>query len=75
MTGAHGHREYGVVGDTVNLAARLESAAPVGAVVIGEETFRRLGSAEVEPLPELQVKGKREPVRAYVLRRLGEEER
>ena len=75
VTGAHGHREYGVVGDTVNLAARLESAAPVGAVVIGEETFRRLGGAEVEPLPELRVKGKREPVRAYVLRGLGEEER
>jgi class 3 adenylate cyclase len=75
VTGARGHREHGVVGDTVNLAARLEGAAPVGGVVIGEETFRRLGSAEVEPLPELQVKGKREPVRAYVLRRLGEEER
>ncbi len=75
VTGARGHREHGVVGDTVNLAARLESAAPVGGVVIGEETFRRLGSAEVEPLPELQVKGKREPVRAYILRRLGEEER
>jgi adenylate cyclase len=75
VTGAHGHREYGVVGDTVNLAARLESLAPVGAVVIGEETFRRLGGAEVEPLPEVRVKGKREPVRAYVLHRLGEEER
>jgi class 3 adenylate cyclase len=74
VTGAHGHREYGVVGDTVNLAARLESAAPVGGVVIGEDTFRRLGGADVEPLPELRAKGKQEPVRAYILRGLREED-
>jgi adenylate cyclase len=69
--GARGHRKHGFVGDVVNLAARLQAEAPVGGVLIGEDTFRRLGDrAVVEPLPPLRVKGKEEPVRAYVLRRV-----
>jgi len=69
--GTRGHRKHGVVGDTVNLASRLESEAPVGQVVIGAETLRRLpAGAVVERLPELRVKGKAEPVEAYVLRSL-----
>jgi class 3 adenylate cyclase len=56
------------VGDVVNLAARLQSSAPVGGVLIGEATFRELGSrAAVEPLPPMRVKGKRDPVTAYLL--------
>jgi class 3 adenylate cyclase len=66
-----GHRKHGVVGDVVNLAARLQAAAPVGGVLIGEETFRELGArAVVEPMPPTYVKGKRDPVNAYVLHRL-----
>jgi len=66
--GARGHRKHGVVGDVVNVAARLQAEAPVGSVLIGEETFRRLGRrASVEPLPPRRVKGKREPIAAYVL--------
>jgi class 3 adenylate cyclase len=66
--GMRGHRKHGVVGDVVNVAARLQAEAPVGSVLIGEETFRRLGSAAtVEALPPRQVKGKREPVPAYLL--------
>jgi class 3 adenylate cyclase len=65
--GERGHRKHGVVGDTVNLALRLEGAAPVGEVVVGVETMRRLPpGAVVERLPELLVKGKQEPVEAYV---------
>jgi class 3 adenylate cyclase len=72
--GARGHRKHGIVGDVVNLAARLQSEAPVGGVLIGEETFRRLGTrASVEPLPPRRVKGKDAPVRAYVLHRLDRE--
>jgi class 3 adenylate cyclase len=68
---ATGHRKHGLVGDAVNLGARLQSKAPVGGVLIGEETFRRLGArAIVEPLEPFRVKGKDEPVRAYVLRRV-----
>lgn len=66
-----GHRKHGIVGDVVNLAARLQAEAPVGGVLISEETFRRLGArAVVEPQPPRTVKGKAEPVRAYVLHRL-----
>ena len=66
-----GHRKHGVVGDVVNLAARLQAAAPVGGVLIDEETFRELGSqAVVEAFPPMRVKGKREPVTAYRLHRL-----
>ena len=66
--GSRGHRKHGVVGDTVNLAARLEAAARPGTVVIGEATYRRLGvGAVAERVAPLQVKGRREPVDAYVL--------
>jgi class 3 adenylate cyclase len=68
---ATGHRKHAVIGDVVNLGARLQAAAPVGGVLISESTFRELGSAAVvEAVPSLQVKGKRDPVTAYVLHRL-----
>jgi class 3 adenylate cyclase len=69
--GESGHRKHGVVGDTVNLAARLESEAPVGGVVIGPGTAAALpAGVVVERLPPLQVKGKEEAVEAYLLHRL-----
>lgn len=53
-------------GDTVNLAARLEQAAPEGEVLIGESTFRRVKDAvTVERVEPLQLKGKSRRVRAY----------
>ena len=67
--GESGHRKHGVVGDTVNLAARLEGQALAGDVVIGTGTFAALpDGVAVERLPELQIKGKAAPVEAYVLR-------
>ena len=66
-----GHRKHGVIGDTVNLAARLEGRAPVGHVVVGAETARGLpDGAVLERMPELQVKGKEAPVEAYILHSL-----
>ena len=70
--GSRGHRKHGVVGDTVNLAARLQTLAPVGDVILGAETARRLPPGSViERLPLVHVKGKVEPVETYVLRHLG----
>jgi class 3 adenylate cyclase len=67
--GERGHRKHAVVGDPVNLAARLESSATVGEVVIGEETYARLPSgAEVEEMEPLQLKGKSQLVKAYRLK-------
>jgi class 3 adenylate cyclase len=63
-----GHRKHGVVGDVVNVAARLEADAPVDSVLIGDGTYRALGDrALVLSLPPQRVKGKAEPVIAYVL--------
>jgi class 3 adenylate cyclase len=71
VIGARGHRKHGVVGDTVNLAARLESTASAGEVVVGAETARRLPpGTTLERLGELDLKGKSAPVEAYVLRAL-----
>ncbi len=61
-------RNFNAMGDAVNVAARLESEARPGHVVIGESTRRLLPpSAVVEALGPLMLKGKREPVAAYRL--------
>jgi adenylate cyclase len=67
VVGAHEGKSYTVIGDTVNVAARLQGAAPVGAVAIGAGTLRALPGARVRSLGPIAVKGKREPVDAYVL--------
>lgn len=68
---SRGHRKHDILGDTVNLAARLQGQAPVGGVVVGAETARRLGgAAALDRLPDLEIKGKRAPVEAYVLQSL-----
>ena len=71
-----GHRKHGLVGDVVNLAARLQAEAPVGGVLIAAETYRLLGGrAVVEALPPRLVKGKAEPVGAYLLHEVKSHER
>jgi adenylate cyclase len=67
VLGAAGGRTHTVIGDTVNLAARLESKAPAGGVAVGPETLRRLDGATTEPMGAVQVKGKAEPVEAHRL--------
>jgi adenylate cyclase len=69
--GRRGHRKHGIVGDPVNVAARLQAEAPVGEVVIGEGTIVKLGrAAVVEQMAPRRVKGKEQPVHAYLLRRV-----
>jgi adenylate cyclase len=68
IVGNRGHRIHGVFGDTVNLGARLQGHAPPGGVVIGDATRERLPSGVgVRSLPEFHVKGKQEPIAAFVL--------
>src|SRR5918994_1944614 len=50
-------------GDVVNTAARLQQAAPVGGIVVGESTYRTTRSRILfEQLDPVSVKGKAEPV-------------
>ena len=61
-----GEGEAMVAGDVVNTASRLQGAAPVGAVVVGELTFRATGQAiDYEELEPVALKGKGEPVRIW----------
>jgi class 3 adenylate cyclase len=69
--GGDGFVAYVVVGDTVNTASRLESEAPEGGVLIGADTRRALPRGSiVEAVPGLRVKGRQEPVDAYLLHSL-----
>ena len=55
-------------GDAVNVAARLEQAAPVNEIYLGETTWQLVRDAvEVEAVEPLQLKGKAEKVAAYRL--------
>ena len=61
-------REFTAMGDTVNLASRLEQAAPIGGVLVSHDTYRHIrGVFDVTPLSPIHVKGKSEPVRVYVV--------
>jgi adenylate cyclase len=65
-------RSFTAIGDTTNLASRLQTYAEPGQVVIGESTYAGLGEdARVEALGGLELKGKADPVAAYVLISLG----
>ncbi len=63
-----GEGETLVTGDAVNVAARLEQAAPTGEVLIGAETRLLVRDAvRVEAVDPLELKGKSEPVEAFRL--------
>jgi class 3 adenylate cyclase/tetratricopeptide (TPR) repeat protein len=62
--------EYTAMGDAVNLANRLEQAAPVGGILISHDTYRHVrGVFDVQSLEPIRVKGKAEPIQVYLVER------
>jgi len=58
--------DYSAIGDTTNLAARLQQLAEPGTILVSDATRRLVeGAVHLEALPPAQVKGKTELVTPY----------
>ena len=65
LVGGAARMDYGVLGDAVILAQRLESAAPTGETYVGETTMALVrGRFVLEPVQPLRVKGIERPIAA-----------
>jgi class 3 adenylate cyclase len=61
--------EVMVTGDVVNTASRLQASAPVGTIVVGEQTYRQTSEIfEYTELEPISVKGKPEPLALWEAR-------
>jgi class 3 adenylate cyclase/tetratricopeptide (TPR) repeat protein len=58
-------KDYTAIGDTTNLAARLQQIAEPGAILVSEATSRFLQGVQMKVLEPVQVKGKEAPIQAY----------
>ena len=60
------HERYNALGDTVNVAARLQELAGRGGIAVGARTAHQVEDAfELEPLGPVSLKGKQDPVEAF----------
>ena len=67
--GSDQHKDYTVIGNQVNVAARLESLAKPGQILISQRTYSRVKDrVEAEKVGEIRVKGIYYPVMTYSLK-------
>ncbi|MCB9797311.1 MAG: adenylate/guanylate cyclase domain-containing protein [Alphaproteobacteria bacterium] len=70
--GSEQHVKWGVVGDAVNMTARVESMTVGGEVLLSEDTWRAVREQVRARGPiEAKVKGRAEPLRVYALQEIG----
>lgn len=69
LIGSRNRREYTLLGDRVNVAARLQELAPPGRVAIDQATYQAAGSPDYESQRVIVLKGKAREERVYILRR------
>lgn len=68
LLGSMGMQFYDVIGDTVNTAKRIESAAAAGEVLVSESVRQKLGADfNCGPPREISVKGKEMPLKVFPL--------
>jgi PAS domain S-box-containing protein len=66
--GTEDRMEYTAVGDTVNLAKRLQESARPGQILISHQTWQMVrGRVQVNALPAIRVKGRQAFTRIYEL--------
>jgi class 3 adenylate cyclase/tetratricopeptide (TPR) repeat protein len=66
------HMDYTAIGDTINLASRMESLAQPGTVLLSRDTHRLVKDYfDLKPIGPLEVKGKEEPQEAFELVKAG----
>ncbi len=59
---------YTVMGDTVNIASRLQDAAKLGQIFVSRDTYRLTrGAFAFQAMEPIKVKGKRDPLTVYEL--------
>jgi len=64
--GSKNRMDYTVIGDTVNVAARLEQMAEGGCIIVGEETYQRCEPLiSMQTRGEIQVKNRKTAVKCY----------
>ncbi len=64
--GSKNRMDYTVIGDTVNVAARLEQMAKGNTIMVGEETYESCKAyVQMEPKGEIKVKNRAAPVKCF----------